>query len=191
MLNVALLGASGGIGAAIVEQLQARADIGTIHATRFKSLPDTDALQAQSPHQPNTIWSTVDATDESSIQQWISGVGQIDWLINCVGFLHDEQTKPEKTIRQFSPEDFQKCMNLNCLVNLLLAKYALGALKQSEQGVFASITARVGSIEDNRLGGWYSYRASKAAANMVLKSVSIEWQRTAPTRLCQNHFRHE
>ena len=64
--------------------------------------------------------------------------------------------------------------------SLLLAKYAGPKLKRSERGIFAALSAKVGSIEDNRLGGWYSYRASKAAANMVLKNLSIEWQRTAP-----------
>ena len=70
-------------------------------------------------------------------------------------------------------------MAINCLPTLLLAKYARNILKDSESGVFATVSARVGSISDNSLGGWYSYRASKAALNMTLKCLSIEWARNA------------
>jgi len=72
-------------------------------------------------------------------------------------------------------------MQVNCVPSLLLGKYAGSALKASPQGLFATVSARVGSIEDNRLGGWHSYRASKAALNMALKCLAIEWQRTLPS----------
>jgi len=200
MINVALVGGSGGIGSAMLSQLSSRANIQTIHATYCHSsaaahlhndegpaaleLASEGTIASTRPQQSQAStqvhWSQVDISDESSVQRWLMNIEELDWLINCAGFLHDADTKPEKSITQFNPCDFRKNMDINCLANLLLAKYAGPRLKQSSKGIFASITAKVGSIEDNRLGGWYSYRAAKAAANMVLKNLSIEWQRTAP-----------
>jgi len=178
---VALVGGRGGIGSALLAHLLASPNIGTIYTTYNRSSVSATAASAvQAETQTQLYWSQVDVSDESSVEQWLSNIPELDWLINCAGFLHDNQTKPEKTITHLNPQDFHKNMSINCLPNLLLAKYAAAALKQSEQGIFAAITAKVGSIEDNRLGGWYSYRAAKAAANMVLKNLSIEWQRTAP-----------
>lgn len=181
MTRIALVGGSGGIGAALLSQLSDRSDVETIHATYFRS-PAAGSLGSIGQFGSNTevVWSQVDVTNEQSVQQWLEKLGAIDWLINCAGFLHDTNTGPEKTIAQFETACFEKNMQVNCLPNLILAKYAAGALKDANKGIFASVTAKVGSIEDNRLGGWYSYRASKAAANMALKSLSIEWQRTAP-----------
>lgn len=181
MIKVALVGGSGGIGAALLSQLSDRTDVKSIHSTYFRS-PAAGSLGSIGQFGSDTelVWSQVDIADEQSVKRWLEQVGEIDWLINCAGFLHDIDSQPEKSIAQFDPDCFAKNMQINCLPNLLLAKHAARALKASHKGVFASITAKVGSIEDNHLGGWYSYRASKAAANMVLKSLSIEWQRTAP-----------
>ena len=181
MIKIALVGGSGGIGAALLSQLCERSDVESIHGTYFSS-PAAGSLGSIGQFGTNVDveWSQVDVTNERSVEQWIAKVGQIDWLINCAGFLHDSTLAPEKSITQFDTDCFEKNMQVNCLPNLILAKYAGQALKNSDKAIFASVTAKVGSIEDNRLGGWYSYRASKAAANMVLKSLSIEWQRTAP-----------
>jgi len=201
MIKVALVGGSGGIGEALLSHLKSNAGIQTIYATYCHSVvsdlsdagrsceapdfPDTPVIAAPAKnHRSRTsaqvYWSQVDIRDEASVKHWLTNIGELDWLINCAGFLHDADTKPEKSINEFNPQDFRKSMDINCLANLLLAKYSGAVLKQSRQGIFASITAKVGSIEDNKLGGWYSYRAAKAAANMVLKNLSIEWQRTAP-----------
>jgi len=179
--RIALVGGSGGIGAALLSLLSDRDDVESIHSTYFRS-PAAGSLGSIGQFGSNTdvVWSQVDVGDEASVQQWLDKAGAIDWLINCAGFLHDINASPEKSISQFEPDYFDKNMRVNCLPNLILAKHAAEALKASKRGVFASITAKVGSIEDNRLGGWYSYRASKAAANMVLKNLSIEWQRSAP-----------
>ncbi len=181
MTKVALVGGSGGIGAALLSLLSDRSDIESIHSTYFRS-PAAGSLGSIGRFGSDTevVWSQVDVTDETNVERWLEKAGSIDWLINCAGYLHDLDAAPEKAIAQFEPDYFEKNMRVNCLPNLLLAKHAGKALKSSERGIFASITAKVGSIEDNRLGGWYSYRASKAAANMVLKNLSIEWQRTAP-----------
>ena len=104
-------------------------------------------------------------------------------MINAVGLLHDETHGPEKSIRSIDPDFFIKNMNVNALPTLLAAQAFSKLLKSAERGIFATISAKVGSIEDNGLGGWHSYRCSKAALNMALKNIAIEWQRSHKT-LC-------
>lgn len=177
---IAILGATGGIGAAMLERLSTREDVDQIHATRFSSPPSVVSSEEDGRFgQAGIRWTSLNASDETAIREWVDSIGRVDWLINCVGMLHDEAHGPEKTIRQFDPEHFQRSMAVNCLPTLLLGKYALPALKHSPAGVFATVSAKVGSISDNRLGGWYSYRASKSALNMALKCLSIEWARNA------------
>lgn len=180
MLNVAIVGASGGIGAAMVEQLAARDDVARIFATYHQSPSASSQGSIATFASPVEIrWNKLDARDDEQVRDWLDALQPIDWLINCVGMLHDERHGPEKTIGSFSTEHFENSMAINCLPTLLLGKYARAVLKNSEQAVFATVSARVGSISDNRLGGWYSYRASKAALNMALKCLSVEWARNA------------
>lgn len=181
MKTIAIVGASGGIGAALLDSLMAREDVGVIHATYHRSLAGSSLGSIGGISSDKRVhWTSLNATDEASVASWVEGIGKIDWLLNCVGMLHDRNAGPEKSIRAFDPLHFQQSMAINCLPSLLLGKYIRPALKDSPDAVFSTISARVGSITDNRLGGWYSYRASKAALNMVLKSLSIEWARNTP-----------
>ena len=91
--------------------------------------------------------------------------------------LHTQEKGPEKNLSSLDADFFQQTITVNTLPSLLLAKYFTPKLKCSTAPKFATISAKVGSISDNQLGGWYSYRASKAALNMFLKTMSIEWQR--------------
>lgn len=180
MLTVAIVGGSGGIGSAILECLVAHEQVGCIHASYHQSLAGSSTGNvAGFGSDTQVYWSKLDATDDDQVRLWLESVGKADWLINCAGMLHDGQHAPEKSINAFSTEYFEKSMAINCLPTMLLGKYARSVLKDSPRGVFATVSARVGSISDNRLGGWYSYRASKAALNMVLKCLSIEWARNA------------
>lgn len=180
MLTIAIVGASGGIGAAILEQLAERQDVGLIHATYHHSLAGGSVGSvAGFASETKVRWSKLDAREDEQVREWMLSVGSADWLINCAGMLHDGTHGPEKSISALSADHFANSMAINCLPTLLLGKYARNVLKDADQGVFATISARVGSIADNRLGGWYSYRASKAALNMSLKCLSIEWARTA------------
>ena len=181
MTTVALIGGSGGIGHAMVGVLSNMPSVSSIHASYFNS-PASSALGSISSFgsDASVNWSQLDASNDAAVSAWMKDVGQVDWLINCAGFLHNSNKGPEKSISQFDAEHFNRSMKINCLPTLLLAKHAHRNLKQSNDPVFASISARVGSISDNQLGGWYSYRASKAALNMALKTLSIEYQRVAP-----------
>ena len=117
----------------------------------------------------------MDLTDDEAVHHTLSNLETLDGVINAVGFLHGSGVQPEKSISRTNPSSLLKNMEINTLPTLLLAKHSRHLLKASQAGSFSSISAKVGSIEDNRLGGWYSYRASKAALNMVLKTLAIEW----------------
>ena len=187
-----IIGGTGGIGKAMVEQLvavtaneQADTNVSSsknqsirVFATYYSSVPDIEA--------PNLHWLKMDICDEESIKQAADAIKQhsnhIDWVINCVGLLHTADAQPEKALRQIETDFFLKNMQVNALASMLIAKHIRPLLAKSERSnnnpaIFATISARVGSISDNQLGGWYSYRMSKAALNMGMKNLSIEWAR--------------
>lgn len=171
-MKIAIAGGSGGIGGGLVEKLAGRANVEMITATYHRNRPKI--------HHPNVIWHQLDLTDEAAIREWATQIDEIDWLINAAGMLHQPAGGPEKTVRHIDPAFFLESMRINALPILLLAKHLHRAFRHGRPAVFACVSAKVGSIEDNRLGGWFSYRASKAALNMCLKTLAIEWHRTLP-----------
>jgi NAD(P)-dependent dehydrogenase (short-subunit alcohol dehydrogenase family) len=171
-VNIIVTGGSGGIGGAFVEALASRTRAGNIIATYHRHPPESV--------QSNVSWMQLDLTDESAIQEWAAAIGEVDWVINAAGMLHTPERGPEKTVRQVESGFFLQCMRVNAFPSLLLAKHLHGKFRHGRPAIFACVSAKVGSIEDNRLGGWVSYRASKAALNMCLKTIAIEWQRTLP-----------
>lgn len=178
-----IIGGIGGIGRAMVEQLVAASDKDDqtnihIFATYYRNVPDIEAK--------NLHWLPMDVGCEESIKQAVDEIKQqsdhIDWVVNCVGLLHTENSQPEKALRQIETEFFLQNMQINALAGLLIAKHVKSLLAKAERSdkqpaIFATISARVGSISDNQVGGWYSYRMSKAALNMGMKNLSIEWGR--------------
>ena len=170
--NIVIIGGSGGIGRAFVEILAQREDVKSVVATFNRTPPDFG--------HPLVSWYPLDITDETAIRTWAEILGDIDWLINAAGILHLQGYRPEKSIRQLDPDFFLQNIKTNALPTLLLAKHLHTHFKHGRPARFATVSARVGSIEDNRLGGWYSYRVSKAALNMGIRTLAIEWQRTLP-----------
>ena len=102
---------------------------------------------------------------------------KIKIFINAIGFLHDSYYSPEKKLQDINLEYMKKCFEINTIPTALMIKYFCPLMTKDEKSIFASISAKVGSISDNYLGGWYSYRASKAALNQIIKTSSIEQKR--------------
>ena len=174
-----IIGGIGGIGRAMVEQILANNIDAQVFATYYRSVPDIEAENLQ--------WLQMDVSDENSIEKAVEilkqHTSQLDWVVNCVGLLHTETSQPEKSLRQVETDFFLQNMQVNALAGLLLAKHLKPLLAKAERSndkpaIFATISARVGSISDNQVGGWYSYRMSKAALNMGMKNLSIEWARS-------------
>jgi len=176
-MNVILIGGSGGIGAALVDAIAVTYPRAQIHATYLNNKPVGAVAD-------NIEWSLLDVTSEVAIKNYAATFDQVHWIINAVGILHIDQLMPEKTVTQIDAGFFMRNLQVNALPTLLLAKYFKRALAagadQKIPSHFSTVSAKVGSIEDNRLGGWYSYRCSKAALNMAIKSLGIEWRRTMP-----------
>lgn len=171
-MNVLIIGGSGGVGLALVELFCSLKDTLGVTATYRTTQPDLI--------NPKLTWFPLDVTDEEDIARLFATCQDLTYIINAAGLLHSAAGSPEKTINKLDPEFFLENIRVNTLSTLLIGKHARKALKNARRSVFAALSARVGSISDNRLGGWYSYRCSKAALNMAVKTLSIEWQRTLP-----------
>jgi NAD(P)-dependent dehydrogenase (short-subunit alcohol dehydrogenase family) len=173
--HAVVVGSSGGIGAALCRGL---ADGGAqVHAlSRNGSTPD-----------PRVTHGRIDIEDEASIAHAASLIFDpepLDLVIVASGLLHSAAVAPEKSYRQLSAASLERYFAVNATGPALVAKHFLPLLRKDRPAVFAALSARVGSIGDNRLGGWHGYRASKAALNMIIKNLAIEIARTRPETIC-------
>ena len=178
--NAVVVGASGGLGHAFAEALLADANMGRLLACS-RSDPGLD--------HPRAAWQRLDLEDETTITAAAeaagSTLGPLHLVIVATGLLHDGSgLQPEKTWRTLEAEALQRAYRVNAVGPALIAKHFLPRLDRSRKSAFAVVTARVGSISDNQLGGWYAYRASKAGANMLVRTLSIELARRNPGALC-------
>jgi NAD(P)-dependent dehydrogenase (short-subunit alcohol dehydrogenase family) len=174
--NVLIVGGAGGIGREVVARMLEDPQVDWVYATYHNSFPKLQNKKLN--------WYRLDCTQESQFYDLSLSIAShshvLDWVVNCVGVLHGEKFAPEKNINDVNGEDFLKIVSINALATLLLAKYLQPLVRRSSRPRFVAVSAKVGSISDNRLGGWYSYRCSKAALNMAVKNLSIEWQRIMP-----------
>ncbi|MEM9977221.1 MAG: SDR family NAD(P)-dependent oxidoreductase [Cyanobacteria bacterium P01_D01_bin.2] len=175
-----VIGGNRGIGLGFVKHLLNEPRVEQVFATYRTASASAELLQLANTHK-NLHCIAMDLTEESQIQ---SGLAQVQALspklhmvINCVGFLHDGPITPEKGLRQLRSDNLMRYFQVNSIGAVLLAKHLMPLLNHKQANVFATISAKIGSIEDNRLGGWYGYRASKAALNMFLKTAAIEYSR--------------
>ena len=179
-LSVAVIGASGGLGQAFVAALAASsATACVVAASRSESALEHDKVQP--------IY--LDLEDECTIAKAAAETeglaGRLHLVIVATGFLHDgDRIRPEKSWSALSAPAMATAFRLNAIGPSLVAKHFLPLLAEDRKAAFAALSARVGSIEDNALGGWHAYRASKAALNMVIKTLSIELARRRPQALC-------
>ena len=167
--NVFILGATGGIGRAIVEYLLENNSSLVIHA------PTRTALE----NHPRIKNKVMDEISEKSLNDFLNddpGL-KFEFVINTIGFLENDLGGPEKSLRDITEEKLLESFRVNSILTPLLAKVVRTHI--SEEGfAFVALSAMVGSIGENELGGWYGYRASKAALNSFIKSIAIEWRRT-------------
>ncbi len=159
-----VIGASGGIGAALVDALRDDPRCAAVVGLGRASVPP------------------LDLTDPASIERAaadVSGQGPFHLIINAAGVLHGPDFMPEKRLADLDQTQLLATFQVNTVGPALLLRHFSGQLDR-QRGVFAMLSAKVGSIGDNRLGGWYSYRASKAALNMLIKTAAIEIRRSQP-----------
>ena len=183
-------GASRGIGLALVEALLAVETGGRVYAS-CRQPQQADRLQQLMIEHPQRLsLLPLDVTDETSIAAAAATVaeqsGALHLLVNCAGVLHDPQRGlfPEKRLADIQSESLHYSFAVNAVGPLLMAKHCQPLFRHRQRAVFASISARVGSISDNRLGGWYAYRGSKAAQNMFTRSIAIEYGRGVCNTIC-------
>jgi NAD(P)-dependent dehydrogenase (short-subunit alcohol dehydrogenase family) len=182
--NAFVVGASQGIGLEFVRSLLQQDDIQHIFAT-YRNLDTAKELLTLKNEYGNRLTCLqVDITDESQIVAAVKiiqeSVKQLHLAIYCVGVLHNHNFSPEKSLKQINAANLIYYFQVNSIGAVLLAKHLMPLFNKTDRSVFASISAKVGSIGDNRLGGWYGYRASKAALNMFLKTTAIEYSRRCP-----------
>ncbi len=182
-------GSSRGIGLEFVRQLLEDAAPARIFAAcrAPQASPSLVDLAAQ---DPRLGLLKLDVTNESRIRAAAAAVAaevpRLHLIVNCAGLLHDGAAgiAPEKRLADVGSDALAASFAVNAAGPLLVAKHFEPLLAHRERAVFASISARVGSIGDNRLGGWYAYRGSKAAQNMFTKTLAIEWARSRRNVIC-------
>ncbi|MDQ0303364.1 SDR family NAD(P)-dependent oxidoreductase [Ancylobacter polymorphus] len=169
MSRAVVIGASGGIGSALMQALRQQGAFDAVIGLSRRSTP------------------ALDLCAEASIAQAAAQVaahGAPTLIIDATGMLSDATLQPEKALKALDPAAMARAFAINAIGPALLMKHFLPLLPRDAPAVFATLSAKVGSIGDNRLGGWYSYRASKAALNQLVRTAAIELARTHRQAVC-------
>lgn len=169
--TAAVFGATGGIGAALVVELAARGWRVVAGSRSGAMVGGADGAFAFDLFDEASIAGAAEALRAEPLRLAIVATGAL---------ILPDGTCPEKSYRQLDPAAMAEAFRINTIGPALIAKHVLPLLPRAERSVFAALGARVGSIGDNRLGGWHSYRASKAALAMLIRSFAIEMARTHP-----------
>lgn len=173
--RAAVYGASGGIGRALVAHLASDPRCGQIHAgARSNAAPVHDKV---TPFH-------FDLTDAASLAASVEVIDVADVVVVATGVLHGDHLAPEKSLRSLDPDQLLHMFTINAIGPALIARHVLPALPRTRRSLFAVLSAKVGSISDNQLGGWHSYRASKAALNQLVRTFSVELARTHTQCVC-------
>jgi NAD(P)-dependent dehydrogenase (short-subunit alcohol dehydrogenase family) len=176
---ILVTGASGGIGSAFCRQIAKRLP----SATLVRLARDISRLQ---PLGTSTVDIEFDIGEEDQIREAIARIPaelSMDWVFVATGWLHNDGKGPEKTYTNLDAEYLMHAYRINAIGPALLLKHLIPKLDPLRECKVGIVSARVGSISDNRLGGWHSYRASKAALNMLIKNFAIELARKKPRHI--------
>jgi NAD(P)-dependent dehydrogenase (short-subunit alcohol dehydrogenase family) len=164
-----VVGATGGIGGALERSLQSNAAFASTLGFSRSSNPAVGLRAEESI---------------AACAEHVARLGTPRLVIVATGVLHDAAVRPEKSWRELDAEQIAEVFAVNTIGPALLMKHFLPLLPRRGKAVFAALSARVGSIADNRLGGWYSYRASKAALNQLVRTAAVELRRRHPEAIC-------
>jgi NAD(P)-dependent dehydrogenase (short-subunit alcohol dehydrogenase family) len=177
--TIIVLGASGAIGSALIATLLASTHTRSIFALSRRPVESTD---------PRVTALAIDVEDERSLRAAAATCqleGGVDLIINTIGILHEgEHIRPEKGLKELDPETMARLFRINTIGPALIIKHFSPLLARDRRAIIATLSARVGSISDNKAGGWYSYRASKAALNQLIRTASIELAARRPHLMC-------
>lgn len=160
-----VVGSSGGVGEALVQALRADPAVGTVHTRSRRD----DGLDVRD-----------EASVEAALRPFHEAGLSLGLVVVATGALSVRGHDPERTFRRLDPEDLAEAFLVNAVGPALVFKHSHGLLPREGRSVFAALSARIGSIGDNRLGGWMSYRASKAALNQLLRCAAVEVGRRRP-----------
>lgn len=176
MQQAIVIGAGGGIGRACVDHLVRSRRYGLVHA--LSRAPDPDSLAGVRS-------GSIDIADPASIAAAAEAIaGDVDLMIVATGLLHEGGRGPERSLGALDPDWLLRQYQVNTIGPALVLKHFVPKLARDRRSVIACLSARVGSISDNRLGGWYGYRASKAALNQMVRTAAIEIARTCARAVC-------
>jgi NAD(P)-dependent dehydrogenase (short-subunit alcohol dehydrogenase family) len=164
-INIAIAGATGGIGGALLKACEADQNVSKIYA-----------LSRQKVEGNKVMHFAIDYHNPSTFEQ-LTAIESLDVLIIATGALTQQDSGPEKRIEQVCAKELANLYQINAMGPILLVKALHHAFSKSQRSLIVALSARVGSISDNHLGGWYSYRASKASLNMLFRSYAIEVSR--------------
>lgn len=164
-MNILIIGAGGGIGKGLVAYYRNRGD-------------RVQAVSRQAPEHDDPNWLTVPNYEAAQWQSIMPRLQQPEVVISTLGLLHNHAFMPEKRLADVNLDQLHESYRVNAVLPILALQQLQSLLPKKSPCVWAQLSAKVGSISDNYLGGWYSYRASKAALNMLLKTAAVEFKRT-------------
>lgn len=174
-MNLLVIGSSGAIGKALIATMLETFPHATVFAVSRHS-------QSENAELKNVTPVSLDTANEMHIAEWLDGCKkqgiQFHHVVCATGILHDDTVGPEKKLEELTPEALQHYFAVNTILPAMWVKHLVASFPP-EHSTLTVLSARVGSIEDNGLGGWYGYRASKAALNMLMKTAAIEYKRRA------------
>lgn len=171
--NILILGVSGGIGAAFSREMRTRFPAASISGT------SRDPSSIQDPTLTKTYkLDVLDENDWQALNQTLDQDGmRFDLIISTIGVLEVEAYGPEKNLKSVDLKKVSEIFQVNAISSMMVGKHVLPFLQPTVESCVVFLSAMVGSIGENQMGGWYSYRSSKAALNMIVKNMAIEYSR--------------